>query len=80
MPHGFHDLVPPGTNFAQAARELGIEPDYLYKIFAQKEEPGAKLVIAICKRFPRIKKWMLKPSIWPKPLGPKGAANEAQPD
>ena len=64
-----HHLLPPGTVLKKVAEEMDLDHDHLYKIMNQKLEPSWQLALRLVERFPKIKRWMLKPSVWPPPKG-----------
>ena len=60
------DLIPYSTDLEAAAKKLKIGKGYLGSILNCTVRPGASLVVKICKIFPQIEPYMLRPDIFDK--------------
>lgn len=58
-----HHLLPPDTDLKAVAEELDITEDYLRKILRQRIEPGWRLALRICEKFPLITMGELIPAL-----------------
>jgi hypothetical protein len=63
------NLLPKDVTGKAAAAELGIHPDHMYRILRQDTEASWWLAKAISEKFPKIKLWMVAPSVYPPPKG-----------